>query len=335
MNTAQINYLNIGLMIVSAAAAFIIPFHLFLFSYAVLGPLHYLTEINWLHKRQYFATGKYDYLLFIGLALFIFLGSSAAEDIGLTRITELSGNAVMFGYVAFASALAMVLIKNTMVKLGAIFVIIVVGVGLQIEQVGWALILFAVMLPTIIHVFIFTGSFILYGALKSKSASGIASLAVFALCAISFFVFLPEAAIANDNYVLGAYSDFDSVNYHLGNTLGWSAQYTQQWIYESNSGLMIMRFIAFAYTYHYLNWFSKTSIIKWHQVNKRTMLIIGAIWAISVVVYAIDYGKGLAWLFFLSFLHVLMEFPLNYRTFIGIGQEVGSMIGLRPAVARK
>ena len=33
-------------------------------------------------------------------------------------------------------------------------------------------------------------------------------------------------------------------------------------VYESGAGLAVMRLIAFAYTYHYLNWFSKTSVIK-------------------------------------------------------------------------
>src|SRR5258707_10940721 len=56
--TAQVNYLNIGLMIVSCVLAFISPFELFLFAYAVLGPLHYLTEISWLHDRKYFIEAK-------------------------------------------------------------------------------------------------------------------------------------------------------------------------------------------------------------------------------------------------------------------------------------
>src|SRR5438105_15288845 len=56
--TDQVNYLNLGLMIVSCVLAYIIPFELFLFSYAVLGPLHYLTEISWLHDRKYFVEAK-------------------------------------------------------------------------------------------------------------------------------------------------------------------------------------------------------------------------------------------------------------------------------------
>ncbi len=54
----QVNYANIGLMIVSCVAAVLFPFELFLFSYAVLGPLHYLTEISWLHERNYFTEAK-------------------------------------------------------------------------------------------------------------------------------------------------------------------------------------------------------------------------------------------------------------------------------------
>src|SRR6185503_18502004 len=58
LNPTQINYLNIGLMLVSCLLAFRFPFELFLFSYAILGPLHYLTEISWLHERKYFTESK-------------------------------------------------------------------------------------------------------------------------------------------------------------------------------------------------------------------------------------------------------------------------------------
>src|SRR6187402_1220555 len=71
MNAQKIDIANIALMIVSCVAAFLLPFELFLFSYAVLGPLHYLTEISWLHRRDYFTTHRHDYLIFIpmGIAL--------------------------------------------------------------------------------------------------------------------------------------------------------------------------------------------------------------------------------------------------------------------------
>src|SRR5689334_14804142 len=59
----QVNYLNIALMLVSTAVAFFVPFGLFLFAYAVLGPLHYLTQISWLHSRSYFTAGRRDHLV--------------------------------------------------------------------------------------------------------------------------------------------------------------------------------------------------------------------------------------------------------------------------------
>lgn len=54
LTTGQVDKVNIGLMIISLILAYILPFEVFLFSYAVLGPLHYLTEISWLHQKNYF-----------------------------------------------------------------------------------------------------------------------------------------------------------------------------------------------------------------------------------------------------------------------------------------
>ncbi|HWB64555.1 MAG TPA: hypothetical protein VG603_13660, partial [Chitinophagales bacterium] len=62
MDTRKIDIANIFLMLISCVLAFVLPFELFLFSYAVLGPLHYLTEITWLKKRDYFTNGKKDYI---------------------------------------------------------------------------------------------------------------------------------------------------------------------------------------------------------------------------------------------------------------------------------
>ena len=91
-----------------------------------------------------------------------------------------------------------------------------------------------------------------------------------------------------------------------------------------------MRFIAFAYTYHYLNWFSKTQIIKWHEIPKQQLVTVIAIWVSSVLLYAYNYKTGLMVLYFLSMLHVLLEFPLNYSTIIGIGDELALLSGIKP-----
>ena len=70
-----INYVNIGLMIISLIASYILPFEVFLFSYAVLGPLHYLTEISWLEKKNYFIKSKSDIWIFVILVSLITIAS--------------------------------------------------------------------------------------------------------------------------------------------------------------------------------------------------------------------------------------------------------------------
>ena len=86
---------------------------------------------------------------------------------------------------------------------------------------------------------------------------------------------------------------------------------TKQSIYSSSFGIKIMQFIAFAYTYHYLNWFSKTSIIQWHKTTKTKITTIIIIWILSVLLYYYNYKTGLYWLYLLSLTHVILEFPLN------------------------
>jgi hypothetical protein len=46
---------------------------------------------------------------------------------------------------------------------------------------------------------------------------------------------------------------------------------------------------------------------------------------VSLGLYAVDYSVGLKWLFFLSFTHVLLEFPLDQLTFLGVGRELWAL----------
>lgn len=319
MTIKQLDLLNIGLMLLACIIAFIIPFELFLLAYAVLGPLHYLTEIGWLHKRSYFASGKYDFLWLIFLCLvlcsFFFIFTDVPQE----------SNALCL-FLAFVSGFAMILFDNVLYKLITIAIGFFVGVAIQ--DIPTFLILFAVLLPTIIHVFIFTGLFIIAGALKNKSVTGYLSVLVFVLCASSFFVFHPHfsfyhvSAYAKENLVA---TNFHFVNQYLM-YLGGEKEPTLEKVMGSDWGFTIMRLIAFAYTYHYLNWFSKTSVIKWYEVPKKWLLGIVLVWAFSVGLYAYDYVTGLKALLFLSMLHVFLEFPLNFRSFQIIGSAIKGMV---------
>jgi len=105
-------------------------------------------------------------------------------------------------------------------------------------------------------------------------------------------------------------------------------------IYDSPAGLTVMRLIAFAYTYHYLNWFSKTSIIKWHEIPKARSIAILGLWIVSLAIYAWNYQLGFVVLYFLSVLHVMLEFPLNHQSFAGIGRELHALLRPAPRPAR-
>jgi hypothetical protein len=106
-------------------------------------------------------------------------------------------------------------------------------------------------------------------------------------------------------------------------------------LFQSPVGLSVGRFIAFAYTYHYLNWFSKTEVIKWHKVPAKWLAAVIVLWIFSVLLYVYNYKTGLTALYFLSMLHVFLEFPLNYRPVIGIWDETAVVAGLRkPAVVK-
>src|SRR2546423_477488 len=54
----RVDVVHLGLMLSALGLAYLLPFELLLIAYAVLGPAHYLTEISWLHDRQYFLSTR-------------------------------------------------------------------------------------------------------------------------------------------------------------------------------------------------------------------------------------------------------------------------------------
>jgi hypothetical protein len=307
----QLDIINIGLMLLACVAAFLIPFELFLLSYAILGPLHYLTEIGWLHKRDYFSTGKFDYLWLSFLCLVVVMLGFVFTDVD-PKVSA------YFMFVGFTSAVAMIAFPSFFHKVIAIIVIFFLG--LLFIDMPLFLILFAILLPTIIHVFLFTAFFIIQGALKNKSITGLFSVLVFIACAVSFFIYQPRF----DFYTISTYAreNLVSTTFHFVNQyllyFGGVANPDMDAIFNSTSGYSVMRLIAFAYTYHYLNWFSKTSVIKWHEVSKKWLATVVIVWLASVGLYFYDYMVGLKALLLLSMLHVFLEFPLNFRSLQGI-----------------
>ena len=322
--TAKINYLNIALMLASAGVAMVLPFEVFLFAYAVLGPLHYLTEISWLHDRKYYTKGKYDVVVLLLVGLFLLAAQlNQRFDLSL-EITDGASNRAI--YIAFSSAIILIFVKKNWYKFAGIML-----VCLTMYLADHAVLFLSVFLPTLIHVFVFTALFLLYGALKSRSSSGYFSFFVMMLCPFLLFIlFSGKIFLPITQYGLAAYKNFEGLNFytlqsffHFNFT---NEKELHQTIYSSTNGIVVMRFIAYAYTYHYLNWFSKTNIIRWHEIPKQRFTIVIFLWIISLVLYWKDYALGFQWLYFLSFLHVLLEFPLNILSIKGITSEATNIL---------
>lgn len=332
----RINYINIGLMLISCVVALYIPFELFLFAYAVLGPAHYLTEISWLHKRGYFTRGKHDYLILGGLAV-LMLASAIWSGQSFGQLPSTSSLA-SFTFLGLGSALVLVLTDKLFPRLFGLAVVAVLAFT-GINSVGFLVVLLATFVPTLIHVYLFTGFFMIYGALKERSWTGYLAFAIFLLCPIACLLLNPRGHMPNAYVALSYFFNFGQVNFTI---LGLDFPHTRAeginaatQVFISHEGLIVMRFIAFAYTYHYLNWFSKTSIIGWHKVGMKRLAGIGALWAAAVGTYIYNYGLGYKLLFCLSFMHIFLEFPLNHISIMGTFREVRSIFGppLEPALA--
>ncbi|MCB9342335.1 MAG: hypothetical protein H6576_01405 [Lewinellaceae bacterium] len=336
MDTRKIDLLNIGLVIVSLLLAFWMPFALFLFSYAVLGPLHYMTEINWLDERNYFSKSKSTPWL-LGIFVFLICLGSFYVDGSRTETfasfyhwakTSFAGGLfeglrtvlMHLAFLALVLAVALVAFRSWSLRL----LVFVIGclVSFLFKSSTNYLIIVGSLLPTIIHVSIFTGLFMLYGAMKSESRPGYGAVLVFILAHLIIMFWPIQASdyfLAKNGPVTERFvqSGFHNLLYQLGIILGLTSS-SSKFIVNSELGVRLGIFLGFAYTYHYLNWFSKTSVIKWHQVSKRKLAWAIIIWIASIVLYAYDYKIGLMALLFLSFLHVVFEFPLNYVSIAGI-----------------
>jgi hypothetical protein len=401
---AQINYLNIGLMALSALLAYFLPFETFLMAYAFLGPLHYLTEISWLHDRNYFSKGKYDFivLLIIGVLLSY---AAFAKDFGINvDFYESFVEANLFDKLlvfALFSAVLFALVENIFVKIVSILLLFVFVSGwlsperADANRASTTVFALTSLVPTLIHVYVFTGLFMLYGALKSRSKTGLLSFVSFILFPIILVFYAPvdtksnflsdygkkayyadgegffytnvsildhfkltdEPLLTNKQYLDSVVNKKGADNQipvaqraritdSLKNKLSENfivpnpdseyymkpipvkyaipingKDYYWNTVFFSTIGIMLMRFIAFAYLYHYLNWFSKTEVIRWHKVPKIRFAAVIILWLLACGAYAYDYSIGLNFLFFLSFTHVLLEFPLNIVSIVGIGSE--------------
>src|SRR6266849_2078253 len=80
--------IHLGLMLLALAVAYVLPFELLLLSYAILGPVHYLTEISWLHDRKYFlaVTSPRPAFAFVALMAVLTVAAVAVPSIPVSGL---------------------------------------------------------------------------------------------------------------------------------------------------------------------------------------------------------------------------------------------------------
>jgi len=301
-----------------------LPFRLFIFSYTILGPLHYLTEISWLHKSQYFTRKKWDFLLLVFLGVLSYLANFKLHLPALGSATIFISLIAGFCFLAFD--------KFSYKLIGITGATVAAYLFYKAESIYPTYFLYvAVFLPTIIHVSLFTLLFMVYGSVMGKSMSGFATCITFIIACSIFFIYTPNLQYqVTDMFYNPLRQYFSIISVSLMELFGYIELPKHRnpnneelhYIFFSKEGQMFMRFIAFIYTYHYLNWFSKTSIIKWHQVSIDKLIIVTTLWLLSIAVYIYEYGLGFQVLFTLSIMHVFLEFPLNFKTIGAIGKSV-------------
>lgn len=319
--------LNVVLIVISLFLAFKVPFELFLFSYAVLGPLHYLTEINWLREKKYFIRDTKWIWLFVFLVaaltftallkIPLFSGFETIPAVKKVAVlirksfSEIILTSFIFatGLITFTKRLHLVLYLMGSFAIALIFLKFVPG----------AILFITIFFPTLIHVYVFTLLFMIYGTLNSKTTPGITAVVLLVLAPI----IIALSNVDPTQYAIGRYTQdsFDALGFGVIHfkIAGFLNPSESNFVFLSELGIKIQVFLAFAYTYHYLNWFSKTTVIGWHKnLSKLKVAIVLVLWLSCVGIYAYDYKTGVIALTFLSFSHVFIEFPLNVTSIKGI-----------------
>jgi hypothetical protein len=143
---SRLRWVDLLSLIVSGVAAAIAPLQVFLFSFAVLGPLHYLTEITWLRKKQFYLGNSY-----VPPHIYVLLAVVAAS---ITMASEFFRRDMWFWTIAAMLLVSLsVLIRNWYL----ILAIAIAAISTAFFLRTWVFFI-AVMVPTLVHVFFLHGS---------------------------------------------------------------------------------------------------------------------------------------------------------------------------------
>lgn len=296
----RIDIAHLALLLAALAAAYVLPFELILLSYAILGPAHYFTEISWLHDRGYFLPHR-------GIAIGL-----AAVALGAMFIATLYWSGVLL-WCVFAGCAIAATAKTP--QRAALFGVLAAAFTLLLMSVGVPFTVAGVLLPTLVHVCLFTLVFMTLGALRAGSKTQLGIVGVYLAALVMIVVFPPWKGSVIPALAGIAEQDFGSVAPALGSLLGMP---------DLQFGGRVTGLLSFVYTYHYLNWFIKADVIRWTAIPRLRLIGIVAASAASTGLYFYNFEIGFLVLAVISLAHVLLEFPLNA---ISIGQLGGLALG--------
>lgn len=291
---------NILFVILSGALAHVVPFELLLAVYAFLGPAHYLTEISWLHDKKYFS-GNY--------------WLAGAMIVSTALVAFFPEYWDLYIWSALALAISVVSTNNSVLRAIALFAGALIYLNVH-EPFGAFSNIVGTLLPTVIHVFIFTSLFILSGFLRGRDPRALVTLGLMMIVSISFFATPDYFYPLWPTWVASNFENFLFIPTALSEALGLTDKHPY-----FNS---VIKFVSFAYTFHYLNWFSKTTLLGWHRIPRRRLMLMVGAYFVFIGTYVYDYTLGLNVLGFLSVLHVVLEFPLNVMTAKSISGSIFS-----------
>ncbi|KWV44449.1 hypothetical protein AS156_24390 [Bradyrhizobium macuxiense] len=291
--------IHLGLMALAFAAAYLVPFELLLLAYVVLGPAHYFTEISWLHDRSYFLPHR-------GIAIALVVLAIAAA---------LIENAAWFGFAMWGALIVCAMLAATKSAVESMLLFMVaIGLGAAMCASDASFAVVGILVPTLVHVSLFTLVFMTLGAYRSGSPAQAMLVAAYLLAVAVILLMPPTADVRIPSFAQAAKDYFGNVGPALSRLFG---------IPGLKLDTRLTSLLAFVYTYHYLNWFIKADVIRWADIPRSRLAMVIAASAGSTALYFYDYAFGFTFLLALSLTHILLEFPLNSLALRQLGAAMG------------
>ena len=252
---------HLGLLLASLAAAYVVPFELLLLAYIVLGPAHYFTEISWLHDRSYFMPHR---ALAAVLALAAFGGMFIAEPYW--------SGVLLWCCLLLSAIAALNLSRSRAILLGA------VGLALTVLLAwgGAPFLLAGILLPTFIHVSIFTLVFMTLGALRARSAAPRGNVAADQIAGAAILIVPPSVRMFVPEFARLDVDFFGPIAPSLGGLFGMP---------DLQFAGRITGLLAFVYTYHYLNWFIKADVIRWSKMPRPRLIAVAVLSVVAATAF--------------------------------------------------